>query len=163
VRRTEKKWGDIQERTYVRVTGGLKTFGSKRYVNATHIRTTTDPHEIYFHILEAIATTLMVDKQGQPSGGIVAPGAGTSAGAYSQSSSSVPVNDQFSHLPGIQQKIVRYILNQPRTDEGVNVALIARAVGKEGDAEQISDALDKLMDEGLVYSTIDDSHFNVAT
>lgn len=80
----------------------------------------------------------------------------------------------------LQQKIARFISNQPRSDEGVHVSIIARAIGKEGDAEKIrseqqfgkcgsnansrdSDALDKLMDEGLVYSTIDDSHFNIST
>jgi replication factor A2 len=84
-------------------------------------------------------------------------------------------------LPGIQQKIVNFIISQPKKEEGVHVSLIARAIGKEGDAEKIrfvvfalgcslkpgksvlSDALDKLMDEGIVYTTIDDSHFQVAT
>jgi hypothetical protein len=46
----------------VRVTGSLKTFGQKRYLNATHIRASRDPHEIYFHILESIAVTLMIDR-----------------------------------------------------------------------------------------------------
>lgn len=46
----------------VRVTGSLKTFGQKRYLNATHIRASQDPHEIYFHILESIAVTLMIDR-----------------------------------------------------------------------------------------------------
>jgi replication factor A2 len=51
-----------RERRYVRVTGGLKNFGKKRYINATHIRDMKDPHETYFHILEAIAVTLMIDR-----------------------------------------------------------------------------------------------------
>ena len=51
-----------RERRYVRVTGGLKNFGKKRYINATHIRDVKDPHETYFHILEAIAVTLMIDR-----------------------------------------------------------------------------------------------------
>lgn len=47
---------------YVRVTGTLKSFGKKRYINATHIRNITDPHEIYFHILEAIAANLIIER-----------------------------------------------------------------------------------------------------
>lgn len=47
---------------YVRVTGALKAFGNKRYINATHIRVASDPHEVYFHVLEAIAVTLMNDR-----------------------------------------------------------------------------------------------------
>jgi hypothetical protein len=46
----------------VRVTGALKTFGNKRYINATHLRVASDPHEQYFHILESIAVTLMAER-----------------------------------------------------------------------------------------------------
>lgn len=53
---------EISEKTYVRVTGGLKTFGSKRYINTTHIRPSKDPHEVYFHILEAITVTLTLER-----------------------------------------------------------------------------------------------------
>lgn len=52
----------IREHQYVRVTGGLKSFGKKRYINATHIREVKDSHEIYFHILEAIAVTLILER-----------------------------------------------------------------------------------------------------
>lgn len=47
---------------FVRVTGALKTFGNKRYINMTHLRVTSDPHELYFHILESIAVTLMAER-----------------------------------------------------------------------------------------------------
>lgn len=47
---------------YVRITGALKTFGSKRYINVTHLRASIDPHELYFHMLESIAVTLMVER-----------------------------------------------------------------------------------------------------
>ncbi|RDB21447.1 Replication factor A protein 2 [Hypsizygus marmoreus] len=159
------KWGGIEESMYVRVTGALKTFGNKRYINANHIRVATDPHEIYFHILETIAVTLMVDRgqsslHGQPA----APSRGAGVSAYTnQSHTTTNINDQFSYLPPLQQKIARFISSQPRSDEGVHVSVIARATGSDGDAEKISEALDKLMDEGLVYSTIDDSHFNIST
>lgn len=52
----------VREKTYVRVTGGLKTFGSKRYINTTHVRPSKDPHELYFHILEAITVTLTLER-----------------------------------------------------------------------------------------------------
>lgn len=53
---------NVRESMYVRVTGALKAFGNKRYINATHIRVASDPHEVYFHVLEAIAVTLMNDR-----------------------------------------------------------------------------------------------------
>ena len=47
---------------HVRVTGTLKSFGKKRYINATHIRNVKDSHEVYFHILEAIAVNLTMER-----------------------------------------------------------------------------------------------------
>lgn len=52
----------IRELRYVKVNGTLKSFGKKRYINATQIRHITDPHEIYFHILESIYVTLLVER-----------------------------------------------------------------------------------------------------
>ncbi|KNZ71816.1 Replication factor A protein 2, partial [Termitomyces sp. J132] len=154
------KYGGIEENMYVRVTGTLKAFGLKRYINTTQIRVTTDPHEVYFHILEAVSVTIMADRgfsSVPPSGASTSKG---STSAYTGQASKI--TDQYSHLPPLQQKIVRFIASQPQSEEGVHVSAIARAVGSEGDAQKISDALDHLMDDGHVFSTIDDSHFNLS-
>jgi replication factor A2 len=50
------------DQKYVRVFGGLKSFGKKRYLNINHIRLVSDPHEVYFHILEAITVSLIVER-----------------------------------------------------------------------------------------------------
>lgn len=80
---------------------------------------------------------------------------------------------------------MQFIISQPKSDEGVHVAAIARHVATLGpdlgNAHSIryfhssaplchiqltyvpySQALDHLMDQGHVYSTIDDSHFSVS-
>jgi replication factor A2 len=44
-------------------------------------------------------------------------------------------NGQYSHLPEIQQKIIAFIMEQPKQEEGVHVAAIARAMG--GNAMEI--------------------------
>ncbi|KAJ8585599.1 replication protein A, subunit RPA32 [Rhizopogon salebrosus TDB-379] len=159
----------ITDGSYVRVSGSLKMFGNKRYVNANHIRQVKSPHEIYFHLLEAMSVTLIWEKgpplrPGQtasstvPQGSVARSVAGSSA--YAAQSHPVVDNSQFSHLPKLQYEIVTFIHNQPANEEGVHVGAIARAIG--GTALTISDALDKLMDDGLVFTTIDDSHFQVA-
>jgi replication factor A2 len=51
-----------RENTYVRVTGGLKSFGTKRYINALHIRPVKDLHEVYYHIVEAINASLVLER-----------------------------------------------------------------------------------------------------
>jgi len=82
-------------------------------------------------------------------------GAGPST-AYS-AQPAVRSSDQFSHLPKLHRSIITFIQAQPSSAEGIHVSAIARAVG--GDAVTISDALDKLTDDGIVYSTGDESHF----
>lgn len=52
----------LRENQNVRVVGSLKTFGSKRYVNATQIRVAEDIHEVFFHILECVTSTLIADR-----------------------------------------------------------------------------------------------------
>ncbi|KAG1832030.1 replication protein A subunit RPA32 [Suillus variegatus] len=161
----------ITEGSYIRVSGTLKMFGSKRYVNATHIRPVKSPHEIYFHLLEAMTVTLIWAKGAPPRAGqnpsttipqaqVAGPPAVGGSAYAAQSHPPATTNNQYSHLPKLEYMIITFMLSQPSKEEGVHVRSIARAVG--GNAAAISDALDKLMDDGLVFTTIDDSHFKVA-
>jgi len=156
-----EKWSGINENVYVRVTGNLKMFGNKRYINATHLRPSTDSHELYFHLAEAMTVNLILDR-GMPGGPVRDAQSGTSMdGPSAYTSQSRAPTNQFAGLPTLQRSIMEFLTSQPYNDEGVHVGAIARAVG--GEAGKISAALDVLMDEGLVYTTIDDSHFQVST
>ncbi|KAF9535278.1 hypothetical protein CPB83DRAFT_1641 [Crepidotus variabilis] len=156
---------EIAEQRYIRVTGGLKSFGKKRYVNITSIRPISNSHEIYFHLLETMTVYLTLTR-GSPhkgaDGPVVKGEGGSSIANYS--SQNAAAMEQFSNLPAFKRSIVQYILSQATREEGIHVGVIARAIGSsEADANQISQALDELMDEGIVFTTIDDSHFNVST
>ncbi|KAI5119175.1 hypothetical protein M0805_000629 [Coniferiporia weirii] len=155
----------IKEQTYVRVTGVLKNFSSKRYINATSIRSATDPHELYFHMMEVTYVTL-VHQRGPPSAtGGAAPkangamGAGASGdySAYTTPSTKAATSDEYVGVGPLAKRIMEFIKTQPPRDEGTHVAAIARHV--QADASSISAALDELMDNGYVFSTIDESHF----
>ncbi|KIM58857.1 hypothetical protein SCLCIDRAFT_1218197 [Scleroderma citrinum Foug A] len=154
----------IVEGANVRVLGSLKMFGNKKYINATNIRPVKSAEEIYFHILEAMTVTLIWEKGPPPRPGqnlqeVVPKGSQPTTSAYAAQSQQV-AQDQFAHLAPLHRGIVTFMKSQPPNDAGVHVSAIARAVG--GDAVSISNALDTLLDEGLVYSTIDESHFHLA-
>lgn len=51
-----------RENTYIRVMGGLKSFGGKTYINATHVRPCQDPHEPYFHKLDTMTVSLIMQR-----------------------------------------------------------------------------------------------------
>ncbi|KAI6128313.1 hypothetical protein EV401DRAFT_922618 [Pisolithus croceorrhizus] len=152
----------IVEGAYVRVLGSLKMFGNKKYINTTYIRPVHSPAEIYFHVLEAMTVTLISERGPPPRPGQnpqeVVP---KSSSVYSAQPIQSVGSDQYAHLPQLHRAIVAFMQRQPPSDAGVHVGAIARAVG--GDAVSISDALDKLSDEGLAFSTIDDSHYQLAT
>jgi len=58
--------------------------------------------------------------------------------AYATQTNLAGGNDQFSHLPNLQRAIVRFIIDQPPRDEGVHVAIIAKAIaGGDVDARKI--------------------------
>ncbi|KAH7889370.1 hypothetical protein F5I97DRAFT_1843780 [Phlebopus sp. FC_14] len=162
----EPEQSGIVEGAYVRVSGSLKTFGSKRYINATHVRPVKSPNEIYFHILEAMTITLIWERGPPPRPGespktVMPKESEAGPSAYSAQSHQVAANDQYAHLPQLHQDILNFMSSQPPGNTGVHVSAIARAVG--GQAHEISDALDKIMDDGLVFTTIDESHFQLIT
>ncbi|EPS98543.1 replication protein A subunit RPA32, partial [Fomitopsis schrenkii] len=161
-----ERWGGITENVYIRAMGSLKSFGNKRYINATHLRLIKDHNEINFHFLEAFTVELILQK-GPPlrpseagSRGAIANGS-ANASAYDPPSSSATRMEPYAHLPSIQRRIVEFMMNQPQQSEGIHVAAVARHIG--GDAHAISEALDRLMDEGHVFTTMDDSHFALST
>ncbi|KAL1947910.1 hypothetical protein VTO73DRAFT_13634 [Trametes versicolor] len=165
---------EIKESTYIRVLGSLKVFGNKRYITATHIKPYKGEDELFFHILEAATVTLTFERgpPPRPSEGAHAfmNRANTAAAGQSaytaQSSTTAASTGQFAHFAPLQREIMQFIVSQPKSDEGVHVAAIARHVATLGpdlgNAHSISQALDHLMDQGHVYSTIDDSHFSVS-
>lgn len=50
-----------RENNLVRVTGQLKSFNNRRYINATHVKKVADPHELFYHMLEVMTVTRMLE------------------------------------------------------------------------------------------------------
>lgn len=47
------------------------------------------------------------------------------------------IRDEYSHLPPLEQQIIRFLISQDQKD-GVHVATIARAIGKsDEDADKL--------------------------
>ncbi|WVQ96494.1 hypothetical protein IAU59_003599 [Kwoniella sp. CBS 9459] len=143
---------DIEQDHYVGIMGSIKMFGGKRHVSATHIRRITDHNEVYHHLLKSLYVSLSM--RGASSGGGGAGGAthdDYSAGVQSNNAESA-----FAGLPTLQRKIMEYVA-QDDTDDGVHVSLITRQVtGFKSD--DVMEAVEQLMSDGLLFSTIDDLH-----
>ncbi|KAI0273735.1 hypothetical protein BC834DRAFT_225016 [Gloeopeniophorella convolvens] len=159
---SEGSQNSISANSFARVTGTIKIFGTKKYINASHIRPIQDPHEPFFHMLEVMTVQLFFDR-GPPGSSV--PGqdhqeAKPSISAYSAQAHQSEVKDQYSHLPPLSRSIVQFMLKQPPRPEGVHVGAIVRTTGADADA--IEQALGRLMDDGIIFSTIDEEHFKMS-
>jgi len=136
-------------------------FGSKKYINATQVRPIRDAHEPFFHQLHAMTVQLTFDR-GPPGSSTNAQMSGAPPlSAYSNAQAhQMEVKDKYSHLPPVPRSIAHFMLNQPQRLEGIHVSAIAKAVG--ADAEAIEQALERLMDDGVIFSTIDETHFQIS-
>lgn len=85
-------------------------------------------------------------------GGAAATTAATS-GDYAAATTGAATNN-FAHLPPLQRKIME-VVSADGSDEGMHVQRIGRMCGS-GDSEALMEAIELLMGDGLLYSTIDD-------
>jgi len=160
----EDNQDEVVPKTLARVTGNIKTFGSRKYINASQIQPVRDSHEIFFHLLDVIAVQLTFDRGSQGShmaAQTSAAGGKSTLSAYSAAQGHQSgAKDEYSHLPPVPRSIVLFMQNQPQRPEGVHVSHIAKAVG--ADAESIEQALERLMDDGIIFSTINETHFQIS-
>ncbi|KAJ7109452.1 hypothetical protein C8R44DRAFT_802555 [Mycena epipterygia] len=144
---------------YVRVTGSIKTHNAKRYIHANNIRLVKDPNEVYFHILEVISVHVILQKGLPPR-----PGQEPQA-APVQGQSAYAIQSRPAHIPAMfspmADNVVRYLSSLPPNPEGTHVGDIAKALNYP--AMELSDTVDRLIDEGHIFTTVDDSHIQLAT
>jgi len=169
----------LEEGGYVYIVGHLKQLHNRKHVSISSIRPVKSHHEVLHHQLEVISAFLYHSRGAMgpdgPSGTIRGGNedvimhnvSAYQAGGPSATGSSTVVNDQAANLPPFQRAIYEAIVANRGSNEGVHVGTIARTIqntkGTKTTAAEVSEALDVLMDEGLVYSTIDETHYDIAT
>ncbi|OLL22241.1 Replication factor A protein 2, partial [Neolecta irregularis DAH-3] len=149
---------ELSNDMYVRVVGQLKSFSGKRHVGSHHIRRITDMNEVHYHFLEATTIHLYFTR---------GPIDGThpkheSSSMMMQGIQNTGASQGYNNNAGIEQKIaehklppyhaqiMRVIMNQPASNEGVPMNIIAQNV-KGGDLRV---AVEELLQDGLLYTTI---------
>ncbi|KAI0888989.1 replication protein A, subunit RPA32 [Annulohypoxylon maeteangense] len=151
------KGSAFREEQYVRVWGRLKSFGNKRHVGAHVIKPVTDFNEVNYHLLEATYVHLFFTKGGgmAGAGGMGAGGDGNAA----EDDSMFVENNDAAFLRGATpraKKMYQY-LNQSKSNEGVNIHIIARDTGMT--VQDAMTAAEELLGNGKVYTTLDDETF----
>ncbi len=88
--------------------------------------------------------------QAQAQGGAAPAG----ADANSYAAPAAGGGDNYGHLPPMQKKIME-IVSADSSGEGMHVKHVGRMCGAVN-SEEVMEAIEQLMGEGLLYSTIDD-------
>ncbi|CAH1432608.1 unnamed protein product [Lactuca virosa] len=162
-----KEMEAIKEGMYVRVHGQLKGFQGKKQLVVFGIKPVVDFDEITHHFVECIyvhSYNTKLLKQQPGSSGTSNQSHMPSSGINTQSYQTAPSN-QFTGqyvvngLNGVDKMVLDYLLlpaNLSR-ESGVHVEEIAMQLGLSLD--KIREAIDGMVIEGLIYSSIDDNHF----
>lgn len=122
-------------------------FGGKRHISAQHIRAVEDHDEVYHHLLKSTYVSLSLRNPG----GVAAPGA--VAGDYNAATTTGGGTD-YSYLVPLQRKVMELVAAEEHED-GIHVAAVSKNCGSATGVE-VMEAIESLMNEGLLYSTIDD-------
>lgn len=182
-----QQWSDDDEReiatieaiplnTYVRIHGLISSFQGERNVRSHAIRPITDHNEVTFHFLDCIFVHLYNSKSqglptatnagaGVPAGGDMAPNAPMAARAplpnglqNGNQYVAPPAAARGPNMTDLQQRVSQLYEANAVGDAGLHYEEVSRQIPGFS-KEAVREAIDFLVNEGTLYSTIDDDHF----
>lgn len=149
-----------KEGEYIHVWGRLKDFNGKRHIGSHVIRPVTDFNEISYHLLEATAVHLYFTRG--PPESLDQNGNIKTEGMF--------VNDEYgggatngnvsggrvlsAKISGNGRKVFNLLNSTPQNNEGINVHVIAQEL--QMPVNDVFKAGDELLQDGLIYTTVDD-------
>ena len=156
----------LKEGVMVRVIGQLRSFNHTKSVVAYSIQPITDFNEYTYHFLETIHTHLRHTKgpvpSAKPEGGAYgAPTGGYGAPARSPGGAYAPPAAPHAAAASLNDLVLKFFSTKGESsDMGCTIAEASSALSSSGvGAEQVRAVVDELVNEGHLYSTIDDDHF----
>lgn len=140
-----------REHVYVKITGQLKDYNGNKQVVADSIRPLTSGNELSHHMLEVVYIEQKSrQKQQQPA---FTPGFGQVAGRPLQATS----NGQSDTL----KDKVRAMVKANLSEEGIHIDDCIKSLASFPEAD-VRQAFEILAQEGDIYTTVDESHFQCA-
>lgn len=150
-----KQRAELREGTYARVFGHIGNYNNERQINAFSIRPVTDHNEVTYHLSQVVFQHLHLTKgrstTGQNLGATMAAAAGAGAPNTAVTGGMAPVDTE-----------VLNIFNAPDAaaiEVGLTVGDVVSRSNNRFDQQIVMGAITRLVDEGHLYSTIDDAHW----
>lgn len=138
-----------REHVYIKVTGQLKDYAGSKQVVADSIRPLTTGNELAHHMLEVVYIEQQTrQKQQQPA---FTPGFGQTAGRPLQAAAN-------GETDSLKFKILEKVKEYADTDSGLFIEDCFKMLPTYPESE-IRQMFDVLSQEGIIYSTVDENHF----
>mmetsp|Transcript_22 Transcript_22/g.67 ORF Transcript_22/g.67 Transcript_22/m.67 type:complete len:235 (+) Transcript_22:45-749(+) len=160
---TAQKYEEMKEGVYVRVIGQVRSFQGMKSMTAFNMRVLQDPNELTFHLMEVIHTHISLTNAGAMAGN--PPPAAAQAGGFGGAHAGGAAAGGFAAAGGakqtssLQDEIVD-AMKQCSDVSGLSIlALISQFGPRYGGEGAVREAVASLVNEGHLYSTIDDDHF----
>ncbi|KAF9920910.1 replication factor A protein 2 [Linnemannia zychae] len=151
----------IIEGTYVRIVGAIKNFNQKQYIQAHSIRLISNMNEITYHNLEVLCVHVSATRGKMGSNGSSAYGHHNN-GMQGVSSTDTHMGNGFNS-DDIAQSIADFIHNHPGKASGLGAhrrEIIATFAQRLGGEHNVNEMISMMVDNGNLYATEDDDHFN---
>ena len=138
-----------REHVYIKITGQLKDYAGSKQVVADAIRPLTSGNELTHHMLEVVYMEQQFrQKQQQP---VFTPGFGQTASRPLQAAGN-------GETDTLRQKVVEMVKNCNDSESGLSIDQCVKMLPSFPEAD-IRQTFDVLSQEGVIYSTVDDNHF----
>jgi replication factor A2 len=155
---------ELREGIYARVFGHVGAMNHERHVVAFSIRPVTDHNEVSYHLSQVIFQHLHLAKGGDAAAA-AAPAAAAGGAAYGAAYGAPAGGMGGAPAAGGQtpvQKEVLDVFNAPDAralEAGLTVPDVLARLGGRYPPQAVLGAVNFLVDEGHLYSTIDDAHW----
>ena len=145
--------------TYVVVVGQVKEYHGKKNLRCYDVRPMTDFNELTHHFLEVIYQHAKSKKQPVQASAQASWGGATTRVAPQQQQAPMDVDQQPANgLTVNQNRVLDYYNRNGTTDEGCNAQDVINAMAGHMSSNDAQDAINVLLADGFLYSTIDDTY-----
>jgi replication factor A2 len=159
----EERLSELRPGIIVRAFGHLNGSENDRYITAFGARPVTDFNEVTYHLTQIIFQHAHLTKGAPELAGAGGPAGGAAyGGAPAGAANAAPMADFANGNLNAIQAEVKNIFNAPdamNNESGLTVIEVLNRTGGRFNHAMVREAITFLVDDGQLYSTIDDEHW----
>ena len=145
-----------KEHVYVKVIGQVKDYEGNKIIMASSVRPLSTGNELTHHMLDVVYIAERYQRMDGFAGGVTI-SSGIGFGGTKVSSASGGDRDQ-----PLRTAVLHLFKDGPDNGQGIHVDVVISDLKNSFPEADVRRAIDALSEEGLIYSTVSDDHFQFA-